>query len=109
MCGFLLTPDVRGSDSVTSRSRIKPVSPSNVYSQPSARDLRMSNDLINSECFHSRRLWSSQSRQVLHPFLTLYSVALQTEEQSLEREQNERDVFEALGDYSVTPECLWGI
>jgi hypothetical protein len=96
MCGFLLTPDVRGSDSVTSRSRIKPVSPSNVYFQPSARDLRMSNDLINSECFHSRRLWSSQSRQVLHPFLTLYSVALQTEEQSLEREQNERDVLEAL-------------
>jgi hypothetical protein len=33
---------------------------------------------------------------VLHPFLTLYSVALQTEEQSLEREQNERDVLEAL-------------
>ncbi len=36
-------------------------------------------------------------------------VALETEEQTLEREQNECDVLEALGEYnctSVTPECL---
>jgi hypothetical protein len=31
-------------------------------------------------------------------------VALETEEQRLEREQNERDVFEALGDYKCDAE-----
>jgi hypothetical protein len=33
-------------------------------------------------------------------------IALETEEQTLEREQNERDVLDAVGHYSVPPECL---
>ena len=33
-------------------------------------------------------------------------IALGTEEQTLEREQNERDFLDAVGHYSVPPECL---
>jgi hypothetical protein len=34
---------------------------------------------------------------------------LETDEQMLEREQNERHVLDVMGDSSVMPECLWMI
>jgi hypothetical protein len=39
----------------------------------------------------------AKSCQVLHPLLTLW--ALETEEQALEREQNERQVLDSVGGY----------
>ena len=50
---------------------------------------------------------SASLAYLLHPLLTLHPL-LKTEVQTLEREQNERDVLDAGGDYKCTtePECL---
>ena len=55
----------------------------------------------------SRKIYPEGGGQVASGSASLPDpVAFETEEHTLEREQNERDVLEALGAYIVTPGCL---
>ena len=74
---------------------------SKVYSQLSGLEDVVFNDFIKDICIpEGDGQVASGSASVPDP------VALETEEQRLEREQNERGVLEALETTSVTPECL---
>ena len=60
------------------------------------------NDFIKDDCIpEGDGQVTSGSASIPDP------VVLETEEQMLERQQNEPDVLHALGEYNVTPECLW--
>ena len=78
----------------------------NVYSQLSELEDVVFNDFIKDDFIpEGDGQVASGSASIADP------VALETEEQTLEREQNERDVLEALPPWtlvstSVTPECL---
>jgi len=73
----------------------------NVYSQLSGLEIVVFNDFIKDDFI------SEGDGQVASGSASLPDpVALETAEQTLEREQNERDVLEALGEYKCVPECL---
>ena len=74
---------------------------SNVYSQLSGLEDVVFNDFIKDDFIpEGHGQVTSGSASLPDP------VALETEEQTLEREQNERDVLESWASTSVTPECL---
>jgi hypothetical protein len=70
-----------------------------------SRDLRMWFSIISSRMISFQKVMV-KSRQVLYPRVVPDPVALETEEQTPQTEQNEHDVLEALVTTSVMLECL---
>ena len=73
-----------------------------------SRELRMWSSMISSRIISFQKVMVKSS-QVLHPRGRFPDpTVLDTEEQMLDREQNERDVLDGgLVSTSVTLECLW--
>ena len=64
-----------------------------------SRDLRMCSSIISSRMISFQKVMVKSS-QVLYPFLRSHDpVVLETEEQMLEREKNERVVLDVPGEY----------
>ena len=94
MCGRITTTRVPSRDSQRDRASRSDHTTRIVYSQLSGLEDVVFNDFIKDDCIpEGDDQVASGSASLLDP------VVLETEEQMLDRKQNERAILEALGEY----------